>query len=154
VKPKVVIDKHLDPEAIGEALGLFAMSAATHEPTSKYRGNHPDDEDFYSVLQLGWEHEVAVLSRDGAMIDKAIAFRQDLPIIGRETCLRGVIILPLLKEDQVTVLRRFIAGEIEIIPSRSGGPVPASIHDLENYNLGLDLRKSRPKLIELCECED
>jgi hypothetical protein len=153
MKQKVIIDKHLDPEAMGKAVGRFAMSAATHAPQSKYRGSHPTDEDYDHVLQLAWENQALLLSRDGAMIKKAIQFRRDLPRIGEERCLRGVLVLPLHKADQVAALRDFLAGKLEIVRSRAGIPIPESLDDVEDGNFGIDLRQARPKAIELCDCE-
>jgi hypothetical protein len=153
LRTKVVTDKHVDADAMGTLLGRFAMSAASHEPQSKYTGRHMDDEDFAWVLQLAWENWAPLLTRDGDMIEKAIQFRRELPVIGSDRCLRGVVVLPLTKAQQIAILKRFMAGDIDIIPSRSGVRVPKSIADIEEGNFGLDLRKARPKVIELCDCD-
>jgi hypothetical protein len=86
------------------------------------------------------------------MIEKALTFREQFPKIGTERCLRGLLILPLPKDEQITSLRQFVAGKVEIMRSRSGAPIPASIADIEDNNLALDLRKSRPQMVELCDC--
>jgi hypothetical protein len=156
MKAKVVTDKHLDGAAIGRVLGRFVMSAASHKPTNKhpYRGKHQDDEDYTEVLQLAWENECPLLTGDAAMIEKAREFRLQFPKVGEERCLRGVIILPTPKGDQLRVLERFQAGKIELIRSGSGHAIPQGIDDVETFNVGIDLRKNRPKVVWLCDCGD
>jgi len=150
MRAKIVVDKHLDGRALGEVLGRFPMSAATQKPTTKYRGTHIEDEDYTHILQLAWENECPLLTRDGAMIEKAREFRLQFPKIGEERCLRGVVILPLLKDDQVAVLRQLSAGDIEFIHNTSD---VKSIDDVEDYNVGVDLRRARAPVTRLCDCE-
>lgn len=148
----VVVDKHLDGDALASVLGRRSISAATAKPSRKYRGEHADDEDFSDVLQLAWENEAALLSADGEMIEKALRFEKQLP--KAESCLRGVIILPRDKDEQVKALRRFVEGETVPIATRKGDALPRSLFDIEDFNVGIDLRKDTPRVVHLCDCED
>ncbi len=153
MKPKVVTDKHIDGAAVGRALGRSFMSATTCKPQTEYNGEHQDDEDFTDVLQLAWENECPLLTCDGAMIEKAREFRLQFPKIGEERCLRGVLVLPVGKNEQIRVLTQFQAGRIDLIRCGKGHPIPSSIDDVESYNVGIDLRKPRPQVMWLCDCE-
>ena len=128
------------------------MNAAEHRPVNPYVGQYADDEDFAHVLQLGWDNFVAVLTADAEMIKKALKFERQVP--KEESCLRGVIILPPGKEEQVRVLRAFEAGDICAIRTRKGDALPENIAQVEQYNIGLDLRQARPRVIHLCGCMD
>lgn len=147
----VVVDKHLDAEALGSAVGRRGRSAAQHKPTRPYRGQYANDEDFAEVLQLAWEEETALLTADAEMIDKALRFERQLP--KAEACLRGLIILPPGKDEQVKALRRFVAGEITPIASRKGDAVPRSLFEVEDFNVAIDLRSDTPQVVHLCDCD-
>jgi hypothetical protein len=148
---KVIADKHLDSVALGEIVRRTAVSATRQRPVRKYRGDFADDEDFYHILLLAWETMAPLLTADHEMIDKALRFPKQYP--KEECCLRGVLILPHFKQDQVAVLSRFMAGAIPIIASRKGGIIPATLDEIALYNLGLDLRKEHPRVVDLCSCE-
>lgn len=148
----IVVDKHLDGEALAAILGRRAMSAAMVKPKRKYVGRYADDEDFSDVLYLAWENEVAAISADGALIDKACRFERQLP--KAECCLRGVIVLPLGKAAQVAILRRFVDGKLVPIATRKGDAIPRTLLELEDYNIGIDLRQDPPRVIHLCDCEE
>jgi hypothetical protein len=149
---KVVLDKHLDSAALGEVVGRNALSATNHRPQRKYRGDGADaaDEDFYHILLLAWEEMAPLLTSDREMIEKAKRFPKQYP--REESCLRGVILLPPFRQEQLAILRRFVAGEVPIIASRKGGIVPKSLNEIELFNLGLDLCKDHPRVVELCGC--
>lgn len=148
----VVVDKQLDADALAAALNRSGRSANRYKPSRPYRGQFADDEDFSDVLQLGWEYRVAVLSADNKMLQKALQFERQFP--NEESCLRGLILLPPGKQQQIFALTRFVRGKIELIASHKGGVVPKSLHDLEIFNLAIDLRDERPRVRRLCDCED
>ena len=108
----IVVDKHLDGEALAAILGRRAMSAAmVQTQTQVRRFLYADDEDFSDGIFISaLENEVAAISADGALIDKACRFERQLP--KAECCLRGVIVLPLGKAAQVAILRRFVDGKL------------------------------------------
>jgi hypothetical protein len=147
----VVVDKHLDADALGSALGRRGRSAAQYKPTRPYRGQYAKDEDFADVLQLAWEEETALLTADAKMIDKALRFERQLP--KAEACLRGLIILPPGKDEQISALRRFVAGEIVAMASQKGDAVPKSLDEIEDFNVAIDLRTDTPRVVHLCDCD-
>lgn len=148
----IVVDKQLDAEALAVVLNRSGRSANKHKPSRPYRGKYAADEDFSDVLQLGWEYEVAVLSADSKMLEKALRFERQFP--NEESCLRGLILLPLGKKQQIDVLTRFVGGEIAITASQKGGVVPKTVDDLEVFNLAIDLRDHNPRVRRLCDCDD
>ena len=146
----IVVDKHVAGDVVVPLLGRRAINATTARPARRYRGKHADDEDYAHVLQLGWENEVAVVTADGEMIAKAQQFERQF---GKaESCLRGVIILPPGKEIQAEVVRRFVAGELVPIATRKGDAPGSSLDEIEDYNLGIDLRQKTPRVVHLCDC--
>lgn len=85
------------------------------------------------------------------MMEKALRFERQLP--KAEACLRGLVILPPGKDEQVKALRRFVSAEIVPIASRKGDAVPRSLDELEDYNMCIDLRTDAPRVVRLCDCE-
>jgi hypothetical protein len=149
---KIVVDKHIDGDALGALIGRKPINAAMTRPTRQYRGDFADDEDFSQVLMLAWQNEAVLLSADGEMIKKALKFSRQYP--KNESCLRGVVIIPPSKKDQIAVLRAFISGNTQVIANAKGGFVPKSFDEIEDYNFGLDLRKTAVRVVNLCDCED
>lgn len=148
----IVVDKHLDGDLLASIVGRRPISATTIRPTRAYKGEHADDEDYAHVLQLAWENEAALLSADGEMIAKALAFEKQYR--KAEDCLRGVIVLGARQDEQVDALRRFVQGETVPIATRKGDVIPRSLDELEDYNIGLDLRQDPPRVVHLCTCKD
>ena len=150
-RERVVCDKHLDAEAIGGVLGRIGRSAQDFKPSRPYRGEFSHDEDFSDVLQLAWEYEVVLVTADSKMIEKALRFEKQMP--RAESCLRGVLVVPRDKSEQLKSLHRFASGEIVAVASRKGDAVPKSLYDVEDYNVALDLRRESPLVVHLCECD-
>lgn len=151
-RDKIVADKHIDGERLGRLLERFPIFAQTQKPSRTYRGHSAHDEDFAHVLMLSWEHMCPLLTCDGEMLSKALRFPRQYP--NEESCLRGVLVLPRDKDEQVRILQRFVAGDIPVIASRKGGIVPTTMDHIETYNIGLDLRQDNPRVVELCDCEE
>jgi hypothetical protein len=148
----IVVDKHLDHAALSAILGRRGVSAALIRPTLAYRGQYAKDEDFAEVLQLGFEYRAAVLSADNDMLRKALQFEKQLP--KEESCLRGLILLPHVKELQMSSLEKFVRGHTVITATRKGDFVPTDIDGLEDYNIAIDLREKNPRAIHLCKCRE
>jgi hypothetical protein len=148
----VVIDKHIAGDVVRDVLKRRPINASLVKPHRPYRGRYADDEDISHVLQLGWENEVAVITADVSMIDKARRFERQLP--KAESCLRGVLIVPVGKDEQRDALRRFVEKETNVIPTRSGDATTKTLDDIENYNVGVDLRLSTPRVVHLCDCTE
>jgi hypothetical protein len=150
----VVVDKHIAADMVAPLLTRRPINATTARPTRPYRGEYAGDEDFSHVLQLGWENEAVVLTADGEMIEKALRFEKQFP--KAESCLRGVIVLPPGKQAQLAALRRFIVDGADMpIPKPNDGTAPPNVLDvIEDYNLGVDLRKTVPRIIYLCDCQE
>lgn len=151
-RKKIVVDKHIDGTALGNLIGRTLINAATETPTRKYRGHFNEDEDFSHVLMLAWQNEAPLLTADRAMIEKAMKFPRQFP--KEESCLRGVVVIPPSKEEQVAVIRAFLSGEKPVIANRKGGIVPKNFDDIENYNFGLDLCQIAPRVVDICACEE
>jgi hypothetical protein len=146
----IVVDKNIAGDVLGPMLGRRPVNATTTRPTRAYRGKHADDEDFAHVLQLGWENEVAVLSADGKMIEKALKFEKQFP--KEESCLRGVVVLPPGNDAQIRALQRLLDGSSWTVPTDMD-PKREPLDLIEDFNLGVDLRKDVAKVVYLCDCE-
>jgi hypothetical protein len=151
--PPVVLDKHLDEKSLSILFASAVRTAKTARPQSAYEGDHPDDEDFTHVLQLAWEDYALVITADGAFFEKAQHFQDELRKRKKDRCLRGVLIVPKQRDEQVRLLRAFIDGTLEVrCKGRPGGEV-VTLSEVSTLDLGVDFREKVPRAVELCKCE-
>jgi hypothetical protein len=152
--PKILVDNHLSVTAIQEVLSEYRVfSAATISKRTIYAGSRPNDEDFTEILQRAWEHEMALISADGQMINNARLFNREAERkVGRESCLRGVIVVPRPQDLHIKLLQQFESGEIAVVAVEKGLEQPRSIARVFEQNSGVDLRKSNPHAVNLCSC--
>jgi len=152
MQEKVMVDKHIDAEAVADVIGMLAVNVQHRKPRTVYRGQHADDEDFSHVLQHAWGEETTLFSADLRMIEKAITFREDLSKTGSEKCLRGVVILPPGRENQKKALQDFLSGKTAVITALKGVPAPKTLDDIYSQNVGVDLTVEHPRAVNLCSC--
>ena len=150
--PPVILDKHLDEKVLATLFSSAVRTAKKAAPRSPYEGLQADDEDFFHVLQLAWEDYALIVTADGAFFEKAKQFQDELPKRKKDRCLRGVIIVPKVRDEQVRLLSALIGGAMQVrLKGRPGGELIA-LTEIAEENLGLDLRDKAPYAIELCRC--
>jgi hypothetical protein len=150
--PPVILDKHLDEKALALLFSSAVRTAKKASPRSPYEGLQANDEDFFHVLQLAWEEYALIVTGDRAFLAKAQQFQDELPKRKKDRCLRGVIIVPKVRDEQVRLLRALIGGDIQVrLRGRPGGEL-VTLTEIADENLGVDLRGKAPYAIELCRC--
>jgi hypothetical protein len=145
----IVLDKSLDEATLKPLFAASVRTAKIARPSTPYEGEHPNDEDFTHVLMVSWEDYALTITSDGAFFEKARQFQDGLARRKRDRCMRGVIIVPKWRDEQVRLLRAFIDGSLTV--RYKGRPV--TLEDVAAWNLGVDLRTKVPVAIELCDCE-
>lgn len=152
----LVADKDVGRDRLRPLLGVRRiMSAQTTKPEEAYAGSHTDDEDYTEVLQLVWETEATLLTCDGEMPNKARIFQSELrrSIKPPDRCLRGIVLLPKPADQQVVVISRLARG-ITVNHTLAIPPGPVWLHEIDDFNLCLDLRRGVKDalLSALCQC--
>ena len=153
MRPRIVCDKHMDPELLTRYFGRLVLNAQGCRPRTRYVGNCPHDEDFTDVLQLAWEEYAPLVTADGALIEKVRVFQAELPKKWRDRCFNGVIVLPARHREQEVALKRFVSGTLSVrcVIHRTRG-FNATLEAIDDANLGVDLTAKQPRALELCTC--